>query len=882
VRRDTLIDFFLDFVELQGDFLVYDDGYRQRVHSYKDVGRASRGFAARLVAAGLGKGDKVVFWGENRPEWVVCYWGCLLAGVVVVPIDYRSSVEFVNRVRRLVEARVILIGDDVENDTGFGVQDSRDGNQTGCRLWRFADLDWHADGPVPSVSISRDDISQIIFTSGATAEPKGVIIRHRNVLANIVPVEREVAKYRKYARPFHPLRFLNLLPLSHMFGQSMASSIPPMVRGVVIFTRSFNPHDVLSLIERRRVSVLVCVPKILSVLRDHVIHQFPEAADPPPAGISIPGRWWKYRRVHRAFGLKFWAFVVGAAPLPPDIEEFWRRLGFAVIQGYGLTETAPIVTLNHPFKTSKGSVGTPIAGVEIRIAEDGEILVRGENVTSGYYQGPGIRDQGSGSDRAFDAEGWLHTGDIGERDAQGRLFIKGRKKEMIVTPDGLNVFPEDVERVLDVQVGVKESAIVGVVDGAEERVHAVLVLEPATDPDAVVREANAHLQDHQRIRTHSVWPASELPRTEGTRKLKRRAIREWVHAGGLPSAVPQGDTLEALIGRFAHGRTVGGATTLEELGLSSLERVELMVALEDRFQTRIDEGRFSEVASVGDLKQLIEGDAAPELVEEPMDFPSWNRTWPVRLIRRLSQATWILPLARVFASVRVEGLEHVRDLDGPVVFASNHQSHMDVPVILSALPGRWRARVAPAMAKEFFKAHFFPSGFSWRQRFTNSLNYYLAAFYFNAFPLPQREAGARQTLKYIGDLTGGGWSILIFPEGERSPTGRIKGFRGGIGMIGSRLDVPVVPVRIEGVDRLLPVGGTFVRRGRVRVAFGPAMRLRATTTRRWRPRSSRPSEGYSSTIAAFKRLLTHENAGLACGCPLWHPDCYVLAGRTSY
>ena len=318
----------------------------------------------------------MVFWGENRPEWVVCYWGCLLAGVVVVPIDYRSSADFVAKVSSLVDARVLLVGDDVEAESPGGFQ----------FVWRFADLDWNADGPMPAVPISRDDVIQIIFTSGATADPKGVVIRHRNVLANIVPVEREVLKYRKYARPFHPLRFLNLLPLSHMFGQSMASSIPPMVRGMVIFTRSFNPHDILGLIHRRRISVLVCVPKILGVLREHVVRTFPEAADPPPPGISIPGRWWKYRRVHRAFGLKFWAFVVGAAPLPPDIEEFWRRLGFAVIQGYGLTETAPIVTLNHPFKTSKGSVGTPIAGVEVRIAEDGEILVRGENVTSGYLR----------------------------------------------------------------------------------------------------------------------------------------------------------------------------------------------------------------------------------------------------------------------------------------------------------------------------------------------------------------------------------------------------------------------------------------------------------------------------------------------------------------
>ena len=159
------------------------------------------------------------------------------------------------------------------------------------------------------------------------------------------------------------------------------------------------------------------------------------------------------------------------------------------------------------------------------------------------------------------------------------------------------------------------------------------------------------------------------------------------------------------------------------------------------------------------------------------------------------------------------------------MFASNHQSHFDVPVILAALPGRLRARVAPAMAKEFFSAHFFPEGQPWRARLSNSLNYYLASFFFNAFPIPQREAGARQTLKYIGELTGGGWSVLIFPEGLRSSTGDIKPFRGGIGMIASRLDVPVVPVRIDDVDRILPTGSTFARPGRVRVAFGAPLAL---------------------------------------------------------
>ncbi|MDA1183876.1 MAG: AMP-binding protein [Acidobacteria bacterium] len=822
--RETLIDFFRDLTTIRATFLVYDDGYRRRGYTYADVGRAARGFARKLSEHGLRKGDAVIFWGDNRPEWLACYWGCLIAGIVIVPIDFRSSAAFVATVRTLVQARLVLCGD--------GAQPRHDGvDADGAERWYFSDLDWDADGAMPAITASRDDIVQIIFTSGATSEPKGVVIRHRNVLANVVPVEHEIAKYRRYIRPFHPLRFLNLLPLSHMFGQSMATTIPPMVRGTVIFTNSFNPHDLLRLIRARRVSVLVCVPKILDVLRDHVAHTFPESMEPPASGISIPGRWWKYRRVHTAFGVKFWAFIVGAAALPTDLEEFWRRMGFAVIQGYGLTETAPIVTLNHPFRKNKeGSVGKPLAGVEVRIAEDGEILVRGENVTSGYYVDPARppspdAQPGTGND-LFDAGGWLHTGDIGERDSEGRLFIKGRKKEMIVTADGLNVYPEDVERVLNDLPGVRESAVVGVSGAGEERVHAVLVLDAGTDPDAIIRQVNARVQNHQRVRGASVWPTDALPRTDGTRKLKRTAIREWVTAGEQPVDTQGGDPLDALIARFAGDRDVSATTTLDDLGLSSLERVELMVALEDKFQTRIDEARFADVHDLRQLKELVEQDSPSEQVEPVVDFPTWTRAWPVRVVRRLSLATWILPLTRLFAHTRVEGLEHLARMTGPVIFASNHQSHMDVPVILSALPGRWRARLAPAMLKEFFTAHFHPQDHTRRQWLTNSLNYYLACFYFNAFPIPQREAGARHTLHYMGDMASDGWSILIFPEGVRAATGDIKPFRGGVGMIASRLDVPVVPVRLDGLDRVLHTTWRMARPGRVRVAFGAPLQLR--------------------------------------------------------
>jgi long-chain acyl-CoA synthetase len=805
----TLVDLFRTLEQRRGEFLVYDDGYRVRRHSYAEVTRAARGFAARLIAHGVSKGDKVVLWGENRPEWIACYWGIQLAGAIAVPIDYRSSLEFTDRIRAIVDARIVLAGDDV--DPG------------GRPVWRFADLDWAADGPIPDIQIDRDDIAQIVFTSGATAEPKGVVIRHRNILANTVPVAKEIDKYKKYAKPFSPIRFLNLLPLSHMFGQSMATNIPPLIDGTVVFMRSFNPHDIVRRVREWRISVIVCVPKILEVLREHALRIDPAAVD-PPKGLSIPRRWWRYRRVHRMFGAKFWAFIVGAAPLGAALEDYWKRLGFVVIQGYGLTETAPIVTMNHPFKTNTGSVGKPIAGVEVKIAEDGEILVRGDNVTSGYYQPPGAGSLEPGAGRTRDDEGWLHTGDIGEQDAEGRLFIRGRKKEMIVTPEGLNVFPDDVERPLDEQPGVIESAVVGT-----DRAHAVLRLEPGASAEDIVAAANAQLADHQRIRSFSIWADGPLPRTEGTKKLKRSAIKSWVEHGASAASGAVGasgaDQLQALVAKFAGARQLDGGTSIEGLGLSSLERVELMVALEDQFQTRIDETRFAAARTLDDLRAVVA--AAPDEPEtaEPVDFPRWNRAWPVRLIRRASQATWILPLARLFAWVRVRGLEHLEPIDGPVVFASNHQSHLDVPVILAALPGHWRARIAPAALKEFFRAHFFPQEFSTTQVLTNRANYYLASFFFNIFPIPQREAGARQTLRYIGEVTGDGFSVLLFPEGVRSDSGDIKPFRPGIGMIASRLGLPVVPVRIDGADRVLHTSWKMARPGPVSVTFGAPMRL---------------------------------------------------------
>ena len=803
MKRETLLDFFESVAARRGECLVFDDGVRPRSYTYEQLNAAARRFALRLAGAGVGRGDRVVLWSENRPAWIAAFWGCLLRGAAVVPIDEKHSQDFLARVARITAPKAILVGDAVRLDAP----------PPDIPVWRLSSLDWRTPAPeAPPADVSAADTVQILFTSGATADPKGVVITHRNILANIVPVEREIRKYLRYARPFHPIRFLDLLPLSHMFGQAMAAFIPPILGGTVVFLRTQDPREIIRQIRTRRISVLVSVPRILELLREYTLAVAPQAAEPAPPGEKFWWRWWRYRRVHRMFGWKFWSFIVGGAALDGALEQFWGRLGFAVIQGYGLTEAAPIVTLNHPFHARQGSVGKPIAGVEIRIAGDGEVLVRGPNITSGYFNDP------EATAEAFE-DGWLHTGDIGELDAEGRLYIRGRKKEMIVLPDGRNVFPEDVEKVLNGIAGVRESAAVGLPGPGGESVHAALVLEEGAHPEAVIAAANARLEEHQRVRGYTVWPEAGLPRTEGTRKLKRRLIRQRLAGGAAaPPAQRPEDPVAAVLARYAGGRELAPDASLDSLGLSSLDRVELMVALEQQLGRTLDETAFAAARTVADLRQLEKAPPAPPA--EPFEFPRWSRRGWARWHRVFHLNAWVLWLARLFAWVRVEGRENLEGIEPPVLFASNHQGYFDTPVLFIAMPWKWRHRLAPAMRKEFFDAHFHPERFPWWKRLTNSLNYYLACLVFNGVPIPQREAGAREALRYLGELAGEGWCPLIFPEGKHSRDDTILPFLPGIGVMAARLGIPVVPVRIRGSNRVLHPDWKFPRPGVVRVKIG--------------------------------------------------------------
>jgi len=786
-----LTDLFRTFSGNRSECICYDNGYRSWTYSYAEMSAAAIRFAERLSKAGIAKGDRVLFWSENRPEWIAAFWGCILRGAVIVPIDYRQSLRFLQRVQATVNARLLLAGSEVEV--------ARDES---LPVWRLSGFDWQETTlKRPEITAGPDDVAEIVFTSGATGDPRGVPITHRNIVSDLFSVQEIICRYRRWFRPVFPLRFLSLIPLSHMFGQAITLFILPLIPAEAVFMRGYSPHEMLRQIRTHHISVIVAVPKILEILRAQVMAEL--SSDGSSSSLKLPWllRWWGHRRLHLSLGWKFWAFIVGGAPLSKELEEFWSGLGFAVIEGYGLTETAPIISFNNPFDITSGTVGKPISGVTVRIAADGEILVRGQNVAKGYFNAP------EDSATAF-AGGWFHTGDLGSFDKTGNLIVRGRKKELIVTPDGLKIIPDDVEAVLERIPGVREAAVVG-----KNRVHAVLVLDQGVDADEVIRTANARLEDYQKIREFSLWANGPLPRTAGTEKLRRHDIQVWVDTGHAPETGSHPENLIDILKKYAPGRTIKPDTTLEELGLSSLDRAQLMVDLEQQLDISIDESLLTTAQTVSSLSEI----ARPSAAEQ---FPLWSRRWLSRAIRDFFLWALWLPVTRLIAHTKITGLEHVSALKGPVIFTPNHQSHLDTPVILSALPWRYRFHVAAAMWKEYFDPHFSPRRYPWYKWLSSTLLYWLVVLFFDGFPVPQSEVGARQSMRYIGDLISNDWSILFFPEGERTEAGEIHPFQPGIGLLARELQVPIVPIRLRGVDKVLHRNARWPHPGRVEVAFG--------------------------------------------------------------
>ena len=845
---ESLAEFFTENFEAHCRECAYRQrrGYRTESYTYGKVLDMASGFARKLVALGIGKGDRVMLWGENCAEWVAVFFGCALSGVIVVPMDDGSATDFALRVLRQAGAKLVV-------GSRRRVQEC---SAAGSPLPTLAleDLTRTLEPPEPmrtTVAGGRDDILQIVFTSGTTADPKGVVITHGNVLANISPLEQEMRRYLKYERFVHPLRFLNLLPLTHVFGQFLGMFLPPLLGGTVIFQEELKPSEIVNTIRRERVSVLVSVPRVLQSLKQKVERDVEDRGEAEKFrerfraanGKHFLRRWWMLRAVHREFGWKFWAFISGGAALDCETEEFWGRLGYAVIQGYGLTETTSLVSVNHPFRLEKGSIGKVLAGREVKLAEDGEILVRGGGVAAGYWDG-------RGSQRVSDEQGWYRTGDVGALDEAGNLYFKGRKKEVIVTPGGTNVYPEDLEAALRRQPEVKDCVVVGIERGGNAEPCAVVILRGEADVPAVVERANQSLAEYQRVRMWLEWPQEDFPRTN-TQKPRRNLIAEAAQArmGQESAAVQQADIptsgkigqkwappatwgtrpLADLIAQVS-GRSAASlredATLDSDLGLSSLDRVELMGALEDRYQVDLSEARFSAVRTVGDLERMLRGETAPGA---GYHYPNWVLRWPLTWVRFLAHYLLMRPAVVILGWPRIEGRERLRGIKGPLLVISNHVSDVDAGFILTALPARFRHKLAVAAGGEALEALRTPSaGRNFFLRIYDRVQWTLGVSLLNLFPLPQ-EAGFRRSFAYAGEAVDRGYSVLVFPEGRHTTDGKMNPFRAGIGLLALNLGIPVLPMRIDGLFERKQAGKKFAAPWEITVRIGEPVKFQPGT-----------------------------------------------------
>jgi long-chain acyl-CoA synthetase len=743
-------------------------------------------------------------------------------------MDQGATPDFAGRVAQQVDAKLLLV-DRANSPIGerrpFILLDSL----------REA-VAQHSGDSYDSPPLTRSSIAQIIFTSGATSEPKGVLISHGNILANLEPLEAGIRPYLKWEHFVHPLRFLDLVPVSHVFGQFMGVWIPPLLGGCVYFQDSLNPSEIISSIRRDRVSVLISVPRVLEALQGKIerdldavgaLEMFRKDFEDAEQE-SIPRRMWRFRKIHRRFGWKFWAVISGGATLDPATERFWRRIGFAAIQGYGLTETTSLVSVNHPFRVGRGSIGKVLQGREVKLDANGEILVRGENIAAGYWE----EKETLAVPKSGEDAGWFRTGDLGAFDAEGNLYFRGRKKNVIVTSAGLNVYPEDLEALLRREPEVKDCVVVGLERGGNAEPCGVLLLndekrvKQPRHAAGIVARVNESLAEYQRMRSWFLWPEADFPRTS-TGKPKLAEIRasveaQWGSGDGTADWPATTGGIGELIARIRGGASgIPPSAYLDrDLHLSSLDRVELLGALEDRYQVDLNETRFASARTVGEIESLLRGTSP---VRTEFAFPRWAQRWPVTWIRTFVYYLLTWPATHSMAHPRVIGRENLRDVKSPVLVISNHVIYLDVGFVLAALPLRLRHRLTVAMGGErLAEMRNPPADWPFTRRWMQRMNYYLVVSLFNVFPLPKK-SGFRESFRFAGDLADRGWSVLVFPEGDLTPDGTLQPFRGGIGLLASNLKIPVVPMRIDGAYEIREARSKFNRPGRIRVHIDKPM-----------------------------------------------------------
>jgi long-chain acyl-CoA synthetase len=843
-------------------------------YTYGQMGELAWQGAGVLRQAGVGAGGRVMLMSENRPEWGISYFAILLAGAAAVPLDKELTLAEVQNLAKVSDARVIVMSRKVaerlagEANLAVPVGDDDDDVNVvwspahpalaqflGRTVLAFDELLTEPDVSVGAVrpEVKGDTLASLIFTSGTTGTPKGVMLTHKNFTSMVSKLSSLFTLYK------HD-KLLSVLPLHHTFEFSTGFLMPLLHGASVDYLEEIEADSLARALEDEGVTGMVGVPALWQLLERKIYKNVSEAGvlvekafdsvvdlnrslrDKLPWDFAT-GKLLFYP-VHRKLGGRMRLLISGGSALPPDTMKAFRGLGFNLYEGYGMTESAPGLTVTRPGdKLIPGSVGRPLPGIDVRIDNPdangvGEVIAKGPNVMSGYFENAEATSETI-------INGWLHTGDLGKIDEEGNLFIVGRKKEMILGPSGENVYPDELEELYGDNDYVKEISVIGLPGEAGHETVAALVVpdyeERPGDREYVREQVREHIKKvskglplYKRLKVFHLWDF-DLPKTS-TRKIKRREVVKELQrleraakggaeakqlASGSASTTSSSWILDVLADVSQKKRgTITSATPLSELGFDSLMFTELAVAIESAGVALPDPAELTGLETVADVEKLVARLGAKQELqrgvpgtkkkaadkkEQAETEDDINVPRPLVSLGRRALRGGMKALYERVLETDIYGSTHVPPFGGYIV-AANHASHLDTGLVKYALGEQGEALVALGAKDYFFDD---PVRRMYFENFTNVV------------PM-ERHGSLRESLRLAGEVIRDGYILLIFPEGTRSETGVMADFKPSLGYLAMQNKCGILPMYLHRTHEAMPKGRYLPKRGeRVAAYVGP-------------------------------------------------------------
>ncbi len=781
---------------------------RTEKYSYKELEELSRQTAYWLVSQKIKEGDMVLIWAPNMPEWVIVFFGSLLAGVVAIPVGLHSTKELVEKYAKQTTPKLLFCSKFYPIELASQIRNN-------LKIVYLEDILDEVKGAkkVPLPRKSKHELAELVFTSGTTGEPKGVTITHHNILFATEQLSKVVRHYKHY-------RMLSVLPLSHVMEQIVGLFGPLSLGATIYYIPRINAVTIKKALKKYKITDLGVVPQMLRMFYDSIEFQAQEKGQ---LGVfhamlklsrllPIKMRRLVFSNVHSELGGKLYMFGVGSAPLDVNLAKAWEAMGVKVVEGYGATETTGGITANRENSRKLGSVGKKLPGVEVKVAKDGEILAKGENVTLGYYNNPDKTKE------AFTEDGFFKIGDIGKFDRSGRLYITGRDKFKIVTSAGDKVYPEDVERKLNSHEAVWDSCVFGLKKAEGEIAYACLILKENKQKglEQIISEVNKELEVSQQIFEYAVWPGKDFPRLH-TLKVDRGKVKQAIEenlAGIKPDESKRESAKEdklidiiSLVCKVDKSKIHESSKLVADFDLDSLRRVTLVSLIEQELGREVGEAEIGPTTTLAELRRLV---AKTGSVIEHKKIASWPRSKSVIFLREFLRNFVLFPLVDFFITkLHIVEKQNLNKIPSPSILIFNHVGHFDSSVVLRVLPPNIRQKFFAVADKELYSS-----------RFHSTLLYIVG----NAYPLDKSGSNTRQSFEFIADMLESGNVFLVSPEGNISEDGTLQKFKNGPAVLAVETGVPVIPFKIEGYRKIYPSRKPFPYlpdgRGEVTVRVG--------------------------------------------------------------